>query len=52
MKGDLKKHYIFLIKTLAFTSIAKKSLKQSKNIIMCCKFDAKMHFDAQNIKQL
>ncbi len=24
---------------------------QSKNIIMCCEFDAKMHLDAQNIKQ-
>ncbi len=24
---------------------------QSKNIIMCCEFDAKIHLEAQNIKQ-
>ncbi len=52
MKEDLKKHNIFLIRTLVFTSVAKKTYKiQSKNIIMCYEFDAEMHLDAQNIKQ-
>ncbi len=29
----------------------KKYKIQFKNIIMCCEFDAKLHLDAQNIKQ-
>ncbi len=29
----------------------KKYKIQSKNIVMCCEFDAKMRLDAQNIKQ-
>ncbi len=29
----------------------KKYKIQSKNIIICCEFDAKMHFEAQNIEQ-
>ncbi len=52
MKGDLKKHNIFLILTLVFIQLSKKKYRiQSENIIMCCEFDAKMHLDVQNIKQ-
>ncbi len=31
--------------------LPKKYRIQSENIIICCEFDAKMHLDAQNIKQ-
>ncbi len=51
MKGDLEKHYIFNSDFGLFFNRQKKYKIQSKNIIMCCEFDAGMHLDAQNIKQ-
>ncbi len=48
MKRDLKKLIIFLIQTF---NRQKKYKNQSENIIMCSEYGAKMHLDAQNIKQ-
>ncbi len=41
----LNSHFVF------YFNCQKKYRIQSENIIMCCEFDAKMHFDTQNIKQ-
>ncbi len=48
MKGDLKKtQYIFNSNFGLYFNRQKKYEIQSKNIILCCEFDAKMHLDAQ-----
>ncbi len=41
MKGDLKKQYIFNSNFGLCFNCQKKHKIQSKNVIMCCEFDAK-----------
>ncbi len=46
-----KTQYIFNSNFDLYFNRQKKYKIQSKNIIMCCEFDAKIHLDAQDIKQ-
>ncbi len=46
-----KTQYILNSKFGLYFSPPKKYKNQSKNIIMCCEFDAKLRLDAQNVKQ-
>ncbi len=49
---DLKKpQYILNSNFDLYFNRQKMYLNQSKNIILCCEFDAKMPLDGQNIKQ-
>ncbi len=46
-----KTQYILNLNLGLYFNCQKKYKIQSKNIIMCCEFDAKIHLDTQNIKQ-
>ncbi len=50
-EGRFEKQYIFNSNFGLYFNRQKKYKIQSKNIIMSCESDAKMHLDAQNIKQ-
>ncbi len=51
-KGRFEKTiHIFTSNFGLYFNCQKKYKIQSKNVIMCCEFDAKMRLDAQNIKQ-
>ncbi len=53
MKGVFEKtQYVFNSNFGLYFNRQKKYKMQCKNIIiMCCEFDAMMHFDTENIKQ-
>ncbi len=51
-EGRFEKTQYILNSIFGFYIKCQKKYKiQSKNIIMCCEFDAKLHLDPQNIKQ-